>query len=245
MIELSFEEAGDITLREANFAAYAAWFDAIQRGRSSDASQNLVIDCAVTPGPEALAALFEDFGFLPETLVAELLARVGTPGGGASEGYPVVRLADARKAHTRAAELRTMLAMRATPDGVTVESGTGEALARELAALELTLLPVELLDAAERVTRRALIFRTPAGLLALRPPARDAAAAYVDGIADFQAKKPDSSAIGAGRALMLACAISPDAPALAAAIDQYPALAQWIPPVIQAASSGGKALARP
>lgn len=236
MIELSFEEAGDITLREANFATYAAWFDAIQRGRSSDASQNLVIDCAVTPGPEALAALFEDFGFLPETLVAELLARVGTPGGGANEGYPVARLADARKAHSRAATLR---------DGMgTYAPDVAAAYTAELAALTPTLLPVELLDVAERVTRRALIFRTPAGLLALRPPARDAAAAYVDGIADFQAKKPDSSAIGPGRALMLACAISPDAPALAAAIDQYPALAQWIPPALQEAASGGKARAR-
>ena len=238
MIKLTLEEAGEFTLRPPAFAAFASWFDAISQGRVSDASQNLVIDCADTPGPEALAVLFEDFGGLPETLAGELLSHVGTPGGGAGEGYPMVRLADARKAHSRAAELEKARAEA-------VQGDTEAPVAPELMRLRGELLPVELLDAAERVTRRALIFTTPAGLLALRPPGRDAAAAYVDAIADCQAKKAGASYLGAGRALMLACAISPDAQTLAAAIEQYPALAQWIPPVIQAASSGGKALARP
>ncbi len=239
MIKLTLEEAGEFTLRPPSFAAYAAWFDAVQARRVSDASQNLVIDCAAEPTPEALAALFEEYGGLPETLTNELLAHVGTPGGGADEGYPCVRLADARKAHSRAAELGTVVNEAAD------EAERYAVAARELAALTPTLLPLELLDAAERVTRRALIFTTPAGLLALRPPNRDAAASYVDAIADVAAKKADASYLGAGRALMLACAISPDAQTLAAAIESYPALAQWIPPVLQAASSGGKALARP
>jgi hypothetical protein len=264
MIKLTLEEAGEFTLRPPSFAAYAAWFDAVQARRVSDASQNLVIDCAVEPGPEALAALFEEYGGLPETLTNELLARVGTPGGGADEGYPCVRLADARKAHSRAGAMSVEInecanrgvlplaeLLKMTP-GLTPEELLAMAeqnrvtlLARELELVRRTLLPVELLDAAERVTRRALIFTTPAGLLALRPPNRDAAASYVDAIADVAAKKADASYLGAGRALMLACAISPDAQTLAAAIESYPALAQWIPPVLQAASSGGKAIARP
>lgn len=243
MIELNCEEAGDITLREPGFAAYAAWFDAISRGRASDASQNLAIDCAVTPPPEGLAALFEDFGFLPETLAAELLSRVGTPGGGANEGYPMVRLKDARAAHSRAVELRTRIAGMAPAAG-DLEEKRAESLARELAVYEADLIPLELLDAAERVSRRSLIFRTPAGLLTFRPPGRDAAASYVDEAADAQRGKAGASYLGAGRALMLACAIAPDAPALAPSFETYPALAQWIPQVLQEAASGGKARAR-
>lgn len=252
MIKLTLEEAGEFTLRPPSFAAYAAWFDAVQARRVSDASQNLVIDCAAEPTPEALAALFEEYGGLPETLTNELLARVGTPGGGADEGYPCVRLATARANHSTRERCRRDIAegeqlLASLPDGDEKEAARKRlaAHAAAVAALEPTLLPLELLDAAERVTRRALIFTTPAGLLALRPPNRDAAASYVDAIADVAAKKADASYLGAGRALMLACAISPDAQTLAAAIEQYPALTQWIPPVIHAASSGGKALARP
>ena len=44
MIELEYEEAGKITLREATFDAYASWLDTMGRGSASDAAQNLVID---------------------------------------------------------------------------------------------------------------------------------------------------------------------------------------------------------
>jgi len=235
MLNLHFEEAGDISLRPATFAAFAAWYDATARKRVADAAQNLAIDCAATPGPEDLASLFEDFGFLPESITSVLLDHVGAPAGGAGVGYPMVRLKDARAAHSRVAELRTASAME----------GASPALARELAELEPALLPLELLDAAERVSRRAMLFTTPAGLLAFRPPPRGAAADYVDGIAAFQSQAPDASYLGAGRTLLLACAISPAPDVLAASIESFPALTQWIPPVLQEAGAGGKAQARP
>lgn len=243
MIELSYEEAGDITLRPVNFAAFASWLDTIARGNASDAGQNLAIDCASTPGPEGLAALFEDFGFLPEAIANELLACVGTPEGATGVGYPVVRLAAARAAHTRASELRARIAGMA-PAADELEKKRAADLAYELEAYEVDLIPLELLDAAERVTRRALIFRTPAGLLAFRPPGRAAAADYVNGIAAFQSNKPDSSFALTGRALLVACAISPSAEAMIATLDTWPALVQWIPDVLREAASGGKARTR-
>ena len=70
-----------------------------------------------------------------------------------------------------------------------------------LAALEAELLPLEALDAAERVSRRAVFFRSPMGLLGYRPPPRAAAATYADAVSAFQAGK-DASLLGAARALI-------------------------------------------
>lgn len=223
MIELSLDEAGDITLRAPGFEVFATWFDLIARGRPADANQNLAADCAVKPDAAGLAALFEDFGGLPETLASALLEHVGTPGGGAAEGYPCVRLVKAREAHTAHAAM--------APGPAADVAGAA-------------LIPLDLLDACERVSRRAMIFTTPAGLLAFRPPARSDVADYVDALAAWKADKPDTSYLGAGRTLMLAAAISPDKIALAASIEAYPALAQWIPPVLHEASLGGKARPR-
>jgi hypothetical protein len=245
-IELDYEEAGKIVLRRATFAAFAAWFDAQARGRTSDAAQNLAIDCADTPGPEGLAVLFDDFGGLPEELAGEILEHVGTPGGGANEGYPMVRLREARAAHTRAGELRAQIAAHSpeAPAAGQAERDTRARLAAELAALEPSLLPLELLDAAERVSARAVFFRTPAGVLPFRPPPRLAVAAHVDAMSDFQANRGDASALGAGRTLMLASFIG-DPQVLAASIEEYPALAQWIPGALRALASGGKVRTQP
>lgn len=238
-IELEYEEAGKVTLRTATFAPFAAWFDAMARGRTSDASQNLAIDCADTPGPEGLAVLFEDFGGLPEELAGEILARVGTPGGGTTDGYPMVRLREARAAHTRARELQAKINDAANA-GASLEPMASEhdALQRD------TLLPIELLDVAERVSARAVFFRTPAGILPFRPPPRIAMAAHVDAVSDFQANRGDASLLAAGRALMLACFIG-DPLILAASIEEYPALAQWIPGALKALASGGKVRTQP
>lgn len=243
-IELDYEEAGKIVLRRATFAAFAAWFDAQARGRTSDAAQNLAIDCADTPGPEGLAVLFDEFGGLPEELAGEILEHVGTPGGGANEGYPMVRLREARAAHTRAGELRAQIAIRTAPDGAFVAGGACDGLPAELAALEPSLLPLELLDAAERVSARAVFFRTPAGVLPFRPPPRLAVAAHVDAMSDFTANRGDVSALGAGRTLMLASYIG-DPQVLAAQIEDFPALAQWIPGSLRAIASGGKVRTQP
>lgn len=221
MIELEYEEAGGITLREATFDAYASWLDTMGRGSASDAAQNLVIDCAVKPNAEELSALFEDFGFLPETLESEIISAAGK---GVPGPYPMVRLKDARAAHSRALELR--------------ERGSAE-----LEALQAEIIPLELLDAAERVSRRAVIFRSPVGLLPYRPPPRAAAATYADAVAAFQAGK-DASLLHAARALMIACFIG-DSQAHAAQIEQCPALAQWIAGALREVGSGGKALTRP
>jgi hypothetical protein len=237
MIELEYEEAGKITLREATFDAYASWLDTMGRGSASDAAQNLVIDCAVEPNAEGLAALFEDFGFLPETLENEIISAAGK---GVPGPYPMVRLKDARAAHTRAAELRSMVAALS---GATAPGGAGDTHAAELAALEAELLPLEALDAAERVSRRAVFFRSPMGLLGYRPPPRAAAATYADAVSAFQAGK-DASLLGAARTLMLACFIG-DPQAHAAQIEQCPALAQWIAGALREVASGGKALTRP
>lgn len=242
-IELDYEEAGKIVLRRATFAAFAAWFDAQARGRTSDAAQNLAIDCADTPGPEGLAVLFDDFGGLPEELAGEILERVGTPGGGANEGYPMVRLREARAAHTRAGELRAQIASRTASDEALDRAGLGRILA-EHAALEPSLLPLDLLDAAERVSARAVFFRTPAGVLPFRPPPRLAVAAHVDAMSDFQSNRGDASALGAGRTLMLASFVG-DPQVLAASIEEYPALAQWIPGALRALASGGKVRTQP
>ena len=251
MIELSFEEAGDITLREAGFAEYAAWFDTIAAGKAADASQNLAIDCAAKPDAAGLAALFEDFGGLPETLASAIIERVGTPAGGAEDGYPCVRLGKARANHSAHQEALKLLAegerlLASTPDGPEKDAAAIKRvrLQREVESLAAALIPLDLLDTCERVSRRALFFRTPGGLLAFRPPPRAAVADYVDALAAAKANKPDASYLGAGRTLMLACAISPDAGALAAMIETYPALAQWIPPVLHEASLGGKARPR-
>lgn len=240
MIELEYEEAGKITLREATFEAYASWLDTMGRGSASDAAQNLVIDCAAEPNAEGLAALFEDFGFLPETLENEIISAAGK---GVPGPYPMVRLKDARAAHTRAAELRSMVAMRATPDGAAAPGGTGDARAAELDALQAELLPLEAIDAAERISRRAVFFRSPVGLLGYRPPPRAAAATYADAVSAFQAGK-DASLLHAARTLMLACFIG-DPQAHAAQIEQCPALAQWIAGALREVGSGGKALTRP
>ena len=243
MIELEYEEAGKITLRAATFDVYASWLDTMGRGSASDAAQNLVIDCAVEPNAEGLSALFEDFGFLPETLENEIVsaAGMGVPGP-----YPMVRLRDARAAHTRAGELRAQIAAHSpeAPAAGQAERDTRARLAAELAALEPSLLPLELLDAAERVSARAVFFRTPAGVLPFRPPPRLAVAAHVDAMSDFQANRGDASALGAGRTLMLASFIG-DPQVLAASIEEYPALAQWIPGALRALASGGKVRTQP
>ncbi len=236
MIELEYEEAGKITLRAATFDVYASWLDTMGRGSASDAAQNLVIDCAVEPNAEGLSALFEDFGFLPETLENEIVsaAGMGVPGP-----YPMVRLRDARAAHTRAKALEIERKKEE-------EAGNDDAVAlmtAELAALELELLPLEALDAAERVSRRAVFFRSPVGLLAYRLPPRAAAATYADAVSAFRAGK-DASLAHAARALMIACFIG-DPQAHAAQIEQCPALAQWIAGALRELGSGGKALTLP
>jgi hypothetical protein len=137
-------------------------------------------------------------------------------------GFPAVLF------DTQTGELRAQIASRAAPDGAFVAGGAGDGLPAELAALEPSLLPLELLDAAERVSARAVFFRTPAGVLPFRPPPRLAVAAHVDAMSDFQANRGDASALGAGRTLMLASFIG-DPQVLAASIEEYPALAQWIP----------------
>ena len=46
--DLSYEEAGDITLRTAGWQAFATWWDTVPQS-AGDACNNLVADCAVKP----------------------------------------------------------------------------------------------------------------------------------------------------------------------------------------------------
>jgi hypothetical protein len=240
--DLSYEEAGDITLRTAGWAAFAMWWDTVPQS-AGDACHNLVSDCAVKPDAGGLVALYEEgFGFLSTVLGAEILARSGVPGGVINARFPMVTLKEARAAHSRVAALNT--AIGALPDfGSEVELAP---MVEERAFLMATLIPLDALDVAERQGgRRVRFYRTGAGLLALRPPGAAAGSAFTDALAAIGAKQQGSSYAEANKALVLACAVSPDAPTLLGMIESNPGLVYALSDDLREAASGGKALARP
>jgi hypothetical protein len=222
---LSYEDIPQITLRRADWLAFRGWWDAIALGRASDATTNLCAECALTPDGNALAALFEEWGFLPAELAGELLANVGAPVGGIHGLYPMSTLAQERAKHARAAELRKMLgdAYASIDTALRIQLDAADA---ELAALSTGggLIPLATLDMAETRSKRALFVRGPAGLLVFRPPGAGVADRFTDTVSSFFAGKPDVSFAGACRALVLGCAIEPDATVLAAQIDEFPAI---------------------
>lgn len=71
-------------------------------------------------------------------------------------------------------------------------------------------------------TKRPLAVDTPAGLWVMRPPSTDAACAFIDGSTNARAGRKGASYAEAARALVLACVVSPDTAAVAAAIQEYP-----------------------
>ena len=105
--------------------------------------------------------------------------------------------------------------------------------------------PVDLLDRVLAVSRRALLFKTPAGLLAMRPPGASVAGPYQDAMVAVRAGKVDASTAEAARALELGCAIEPPAAVLAGMIEEYPALVYCLYDVLAEAGRPGKAKARP
>ena len=245
--DLSYEEAGDITLRQAGWQAFATWWDTVPQS-AGDACNNLVADCAVKPDAAGLTALYEEgFGFLSTVLGGEILSRSGVPGGVLGAKFPMVSLKEARAAHSRADVLRKMLgdAYPRIDEDIKKQLDAAEA---ELAALVLSpaFIPLDVLDVAERVGgRRVRFYRTGAGLLALKPPGRAAGSSFTDAVAAIGAKQQGASYAEANKALVLACAVSPDAPTLLGMIESSPGLVYALADDLREAASGGKALARP
>ena len=246
--DLSYEEAGDITLRQAGWQAFATWWDTVPQS-AGDACNNLVADCAVKPDAAGLTALYEEgFGFLSTVLGGEILSRSGVPGGVLGAKFPMVSLKEARAAHLRADVLRKAANELAPVSETQSEEDAKKfaALAAELDALTPELIPLDVLDVAERVGgRRVRFYRTGAGLLALKPPGRAAGSSFTDAVAAIGAKQQGASYAEANKALVLACAVSPDAPTLLGMIESSPGLVYALADDLREAASGGKALARP
>jgi hypothetical protein len=99
------EEVGQITMRVPGWDDFAAWWDAVGSASVSDATNNLVIACAVTPAPAELATIFEDLGFLSASICAGLLARTGVPEGGFLARYPSPSGESVAAAHPELAEM--------------------------------------------------------------------------------------------------------------------------------------------
>lgn len=245
---LSYEEAGDITLRTAGWQAFATWWDTVPQS-AGDACNNLVADCAVKPDAAGLAALYEEgFGFLSTVLGAEILARSGVPGGVINARFPMVMFKDARAVHLRVAAMRKAIADAYPADAAPDEQQAKRfaELVAEVEAVEATLIPLDVLDVAERAGgRRVRFYRTGAGLLALKPPGAAAGSAFTDALAAIGAKQQGASYAEANKALVLACAVTPDAPTLLTMIESSPGLVYALSDDLREAASGGKALARP
>ena len=81
----------ELVFRAPRWPDFAVWWDSISRALASDAAQNLVAMCAVSPPAGELAAAFEDgLGFLPPAIADKLLDHVGAPAEGFGKRYPAL-----------------------------------------------------------------------------------------------------------------------------------------------------------
>lgn len=236
------EDAGDIEVRRVGWAEFKEWGDGFARERVADANQNLWASIAIRPTAAELVELVEDFSALPMLLVDAVIAECGSPGGigGLGERCPVITLAEAEAARAEADKLDAQIT--ALPDAGHEEQL--RVLMAGRAALDSRLVPPDMLAAARKRSRRAFFVRTPAGLWAMRPPGREASAAYQEGMAAFGQGKAGSSFCETMRGLTVACVLSPDPEAVKAAIEEYPALPWRLGPELNDRAGGGKALVR-
>jgi hypothetical protein len=105
-------------------------------------------------------------------------------------------------------------------------------------------VPEEVRQAARKRSRRAFFVQTPAGLFALRPPGAEASSDYTAATSAYHSGAKDSSVAEACRALVTACALSPEPAAVKAAIEEYPAIAWCLAPELIDRAGAGKALVR-
>lgn len=222
-ITFDVDEVGPLTFRRPGWTALAGWLDSFLAGQTGDASHNLCVECAVTPGGGELAALFEDgFGFLPGEIAGHLLEAAGMPGGlaGLGEMYPLVSLKEAEAMHQNA----------------------GQETAYRTGAPPSDVVPREMIDAARKRTRRPFFARTPLGWWACKAPGHTEAAAYEDGLtAALQGKGSRSAPF---RALVLSCVLSHDVEAAKAQIEECPAIPYLLGRALRGAAGEGKAVAR-
>ncbi|RTL09253.1 MAG: hypothetical protein EKK62_03170 [Acidimicrobiia bacterium] len=235
-----------IALRRPGVAEFSAWLDSFLSGQAGDASHNLVTGCAVRPSAGELAEIFADgFGFLPGELAASLVEAAGLPGGpaGLGETYALVGLKDAEAQHAQVKVFQAIL------DAAPVDSlsdATNEEIQRtqrSLEALKSEIVPIELMTAARKATRRPFFCRMADGSWwACKAPGTAQASAYEDVM--MVAVQGKGSRYEPLRALVLACVISPEPEVAKVKIEETPAIPYLLARALRGAGGEGKAVAR-
>jgi hypothetical protein len=234
-----------VEVRKPGWPEFRTWGDEFARKATQAYSyRNLWAMVAVAPPAAELSDLIEDFAGLPITITDALLRECGSPEGVGGLGlrYPVLSLADAEAEHARAAKIREELSSLPVDSEDRKARARRQVLEGELGAM--WLVPSDQIAAVKKRSRRAFFVRTPAGVWAMRPPGEEAFADFAQGGSDFHAGVKDSSIREAERAVVMACALSPEPAAIKAAIEEYPAIPWRLSDELTERANGGKALVR-